>query len=287
MKTTITLLLCCLSAAAAAQSISIRGVITDAQKKLPIEHVNIYAPQNEVGAVSDAEGGFSLNLTQFPDTLVISCIGYATIKWPLQSAPIAPIAIALQPQSGLLPEVSVSALKKAEVIYTPEYSVVDYELHEGRPLLLVCKNSLSGHWLVALDETDRVTGELKLKGLHPNALTKSCLGGIYLLTSYETYGVEVSEGAPRLAETVSIQQYNQFVVPCVGVNDQYIYFSRWRYKNQVLSYEAAPRDGGPHLPIKTVVDEAQLTRLAEEGWFRQVQIENAKWLFRVIKRLST
>jgi len=283
MKTTITLLLCCLSAVAVAQPSAIRGVITDAQKKQPIEHVNIYAPQNEVGAVSDAAGGFSLNLTKFPDTLVISCIGFATIKWPLRSAPAAPIAIILQQQSGLLPEVSVSALKKAEVIYTPEYSVVDYELHEGRPLLLVCKNSLSAHWLVALDETDRVTGELKLKGLQPNALTKSCLEGIYLHTNLQIYGVEVAEGAPRLAETVSIQQYNQLVVPCVGVNDQYIYFSRWRYKNQMLSYEAAPRDGGPHLAIKTVLDEAQLTRLAEEGWFRQVQIENAKWLFGSLK----
>lgn len=279
----LTLLLCCLSAAVVAQPFSIRGVITDAQKKQPVEHVNIYTPQNEVGAISDAGGGFSLNLTKFPDTLVISCIGYATIKRPLRSAPVAPIAIILQPQSGLLPEVTVSALKKTEVIYAPEYSVVDYELYEGLPLLLVCKNSLSGHWLVALDEKDRVTGELKLKGMQPTALAKSCLGGVYVLSNQEAYGVEVINGTPALTETVSIQQYNQLVLPCVGVNEQFIYFSQWRYKNQVLSYNAAPRDGGPHLPIKTILDEAQLTRLAEEGWFRQVQIENAKWLFGSLK----
>ena len=200
-----------------------------------------------------------------------------------EEAPAAGLAIALEPQSGLLPEVAISASKKAEVIYAPEYSVVDYELYDGLPLLLVCKNSLSGHWLVALDENDRVTGELKLKGMHPNALVKSCLGGIYVLSNQEAYGVDAPDGVPVLTETISIQQYNQLVLPCVGVNDQYIYFSKWTLKNQVLSYNAAPRNGGPHLPIKTILDEAQLTRLAEEGWFRQVQIENVKWLFGSLK----
>ena len=279
----LTLLLCFLSATAIAQPFVIRGAITDLEKKQPVEHVNIYAPRNEVGAVSDAAGNFVLTLSELPDTLVISCIGFATIKWPLRAVSTAPLAIVLHPQSGLLPEVSVSAFKKAEVIYPPEYSVVDYELYQGLPLLLVCKNSLSGYWLVVLDENNRITGELKLKSLRPEALTKSCLGGIYLLTSHEAYGVEVPDKAPVLTETVNIQQYNQLVLPCVGVNEQYIYFSKWQLKNQILSYKAAPRNGGPHLSIKTILDEAQLTRLAEEGWFRSVQVENAKWLFGSLK----
>jgi hypothetical protein len=279
----LTLLLCFLSATAIAQPFVIRGAITDLGKKQPIEHVNIYAPQNEVGAVSDAAGNFVLNLPKLPDTLVISCIGFATIKWPLRSAPAAPLAIVLHPQSDLLPEVSVSALKKAKVIYPPEYSVVDYELYQGLPLLLVCKNSLSGYWLVALDENDQIRGELRLKRLQPEALFKSCLGGIYLIMSNGAYVVELHEGVPVLTEIVTLHQINQLILPCVGANDQFIYFSRWRYKNQMLSYEAAPRNGGPHLLIKTVLDEAQLTRLAEEGWFRSVQVEHAKWLFGSLK----
>lgn len=275
---------CCLSATAVAQPFIIRGVITDLEKKQPVEHVNIYAPQNEVGVVSDAAGNFVLTLSKLPDTLVVSCIGFATIKWPLRALPAAPLAMVLRPQSGLLPEVSVSALKKAKVIYPPEYSVVDYELYEGRPVLLVCKNSLSGHWLVALDENDRIMGELKLKGVQPNALSKSCLGRIYVLSNREAYGVEVFNGVPLLTETVSIQQYNQLVLPCVGVNEQYIYFSKWQYKNQMLSYNAAPRNGEPHMAIRTVLDEAQLKRLSEEGWFRQKQIEMAAWIHGSLKQ---
>jgi len=279
----LTLLLCCLSATAVAQSFTFHGAITHAQTKQPVEYVNIYAPQNNVGAVSDAAGNFSLTLSTLPDTLVISCIGFATVRWPLPSVPAVAISIVLHPQSGLLPEVSVSALKKAEVIYTPEYSVVDYELYQGMPLLLVCKNSLSGYWLVALDENDQIRGELRLKRLHPEALFKSCLGGIYLIMSNGAYGVELNEGMPVLTESVTLHQINQLILPCVGANDQFIYFRRWRYKNQMLSYEAAPRNGGPHLIIKTVLDEAQMTRLAEEGWFRSVQVEHAKWLFGSLK----
>lgn len=127
-------------------------------------------------------------------------------------------------------------------------------------------------------------GELKLKGVQPNALSKSCLGRIYVLSNREAYGVEVFNGVPLLTETVSIQQYNQLVLPCVGVNEQYIYFSKWQYKNQMLSYNAAPRNGEPHMAIRTVLDEAQLKRLSEEGWFRQKQIEMAAWIHGSLKQ---
>ncbi|NUO03459.1 MAG: carboxypeptidase-like regulatory domain-containing protein, partial [Saprospiraceae bacterium] len=220
MKTIATFLLCWLSAAGAAQPLVWQGVITHAQTKQPIEHVNIYAPQNDVGAVSDVTGRFSISLEKLPDTLVISCIGFATVKWPLRSTSAAFLTIALEPQSGLLPEVSVSALKKAAIIYPPEYSVVDYELYEGLPLLLVCKNSLSGYWLVALDEQDQVRGELKLKRLQPEALAKSCLGGVYLLSDNGAHVIKVVNGMPVMAESISLLQYNQLVLPCVAANTQ-------------------------------------------------------------------
>ncbi len=278
MKTILTLFFCCLSAGLLAQISSIHGSITHAQSGKPVEFVNIYAPGNNTGAVSDADGNFTINLAVFPDTLVVSFVGFATLRLPLESKPDHKLAISLQPQTGLLPEVAVSALKKAEVIYPATYSVVDYELYQGLPLLLVCKNSLSGYWLVALDEHDQVRGEIKLRHLHPESLVKSCLGGIYLLLENGAYRIEVAEGIPLLAENIGLQQYRRLILPCVAANENYLYLSRWRSKNQILSFEGAPRKGGAHLPIRTVLDESQLKRLQEEQWFRKVQTENAALL---------
>lgn len=276
MKTIFTLCLGCFCAALAAQPFMIQGSIVDAKTNAPLANANIYAPQNKRGTASDEGGRFSIELARLPDTLVISHLGFTTIRRVIANAPGTSLIFQLEPQSNILPEVGVSAVRSAEVIYTTSHSVVDYELQEGLPLLFVYKNSLSGYWLVALGANDEVLGELQLRRMHPEALVKSCLGGVYLLLPNGAYYVDVLDGKPVLEEQLSLQQYNQLILPCVAANDTYFYLRRWSFQNQLLTYEAVPRKGGAHLPIKIVADEAQIDRLRYEQMFRSIQIENAK-----------
>ncbi|MEQ8925169.1 MAG: carboxypeptidase-like regulatory domain-containing protein [Fulvivirga sp.] len=71
-----------------AQEKLIEGIVITTKEKAPLEYVNIGIPKKNIGTVSDENGKFVLNILRENqnDTLLISCIGYATVKLPISNA---------------------------------------------------------------------------------------------------------------------------------------------------------------------------------------------------------
>ena len=67
-----------------AQSVNLTGIIEDAHTKEPVSYASVYFVKSGMGKTSDSSGKFSFNLGKaLHDTLVISYVGYETIKEPI------------------------------------------------------------------------------------------------------------------------------------------------------------------------------------------------------------
>jgi len=63
------------------QEITIRGRVTDLDKGTPLAFVNIIAGQNTAGAMTDIDGYFVLRLHTYPDSLMMSYVGYSPLTY--------------------------------------------------------------------------------------------------------------------------------------------------------------------------------------------------------------
>lgn len=115
------------------QSIEMKGLITDAETKKPIEFVNIGILNKNKGTVSNLNGEFSLSVsrTYLNDSITISHVNYDAIKIPIES--FNNKTILLKPKTNELSEVIVSNRKKKKI---------KIGVHSYNPLL----------WLGALSE---------------------------------------------------------------------------------------------------------------------------------------
>ncbi|MFO7655569.1 MAG: carboxypeptidase-like regulatory domain-containing protein [Bacteroidales bacterium] len=96
----------------------IKGKITDAQSKEPVQFANVFLLDRSIGTISNADGNFSLNLkkTQCTDTLCITFIGYQTVKIPLAIVDSSGFNIALMPAEHEIKEVWVKPVRPLEII---------------------------------------------------------------------------------------------------------------------------------------------------------------------------
>lgn len=99
------LVLCCgLSISASAQNRAISGTVTDSQN-VPIIGASVMVVNNStLGAVTDIDGKFSLNVPQGA-TLQVSCVGYTTVNVPVGNQTV--FTIVLEEDSEFLEETVV------------------------------------------------------------------------------------------------------------------------------------------------------------------------------------
>lgn len=98
-----------LLAAAPAHAGTVTGVVLD-KRGQPVEFANVTAPALKRGAVTDAEGRFTLELPDGPVQLVVAQMGHAPARLSLTvSAANAPLRVTLEDEPVPVAEVNVSA----------------------------------------------------------------------------------------------------------------------------------------------------------------------------------
>ncbi|MDR2472266.1 MAG: TonB-dependent receptor, partial [Tannerella sp.] len=91
---------------ASAQKFKVEGRVLDAKSNESIIGANIFLPKYKTGTVTDAEGNFSLNATEFPVTLSVNLIGYKTLEVEIYEY-TEPLNIFLQENPNLIEEIVV------------------------------------------------------------------------------------------------------------------------------------------------------------------------------------
>jgi TonB-linked SusC/RagA family outer membrane protein len=157
--------------AATAQTTLIRGKVTDAQSNKPLAGVSVSVKGKTTGASTDSSGNFSLS-AESRSGLIFSYVGYQAIE--ISAAGRSVIDVALQPASGLLSNVVVTALGITRDKRALGYSVSEIKgasLTEARENSFV--NDLEGR-VAGVNVSGVATG--------PNGATNVVIRGITSMT---------------------------------------------------------------------------------------------------------
>lgn len=105
----IMVILCCLRSLYAQQpsTYNLHGTVKDDPDKQLLEGVTLILKQSGTNAISNAEGRFTIVESVFPDTLIVSYIGYKTRYIPVDRNE-KPLSVILEPISTQLGEIVVS-----------------------------------------------------------------------------------------------------------------------------------------------------------------------------------
>src|ERR1017187_8353887 len=103
----LTMFCCLLLAVSFSQVTKISGMVYDAQTREPLPFVNMKYKGINVFTTTDIDGKFSLSTADPTDTLLISYIGYKTIKIKIQKNTVISKNIGLEPDQVALNEVVI------------------------------------------------------------------------------------------------------------------------------------------------------------------------------------
>lgn len=90
----------------------IAGKVMDAKTKLPLSFCSVYALHSGNGVITDEDGSYSLTVSDRIDSIAISMVGYSPVIQAVSKEKIQVINFEVQPSSGSMGEVSVSAKSK-------------------------------------------------------------------------------------------------------------------------------------------------------------------------------
>ncbi|MDB5109414.1 MAG: hypothetical protein JWR67_528 [Mucilaginibacter sp.] len=93
---------------ASAQTIILKGKVTDAVTGEPVTYASIVIRGTSIGTNSNFNGLYQLVIVKKIDSITVSCVGYRTRSFPVTSAAKQTINIRLEPASNALMEVRIS-----------------------------------------------------------------------------------------------------------------------------------------------------------------------------------
>jgi hypothetical protein len=156
-----------------------KGSVRDEQTLKAIPEVNVHVAGSMNGSSTNSKGEFNLQLETCPATIVVSCIGYENFTITVTEIPKNTVEFLLKPRSYNLNEVNISSRPYNFLFKDKNYSILDYELVDGNPLLLVFRTLLNKSELVLLDRLGDTITISKLPEVHPAQLYKDFLNNVY------------------------------------------------------------------------------------------------------------
>jgi TonB-dependent starch-binding outer membrane protein SusC len=85
----------------------LEGSVRASKGGTPLEGVTVLLKDGRTGTTTDAAGSFSLSVASFPDTLLVTLLGFEPRELPLPSVPEAPLQLTLIERSTGLKEVTI------------------------------------------------------------------------------------------------------------------------------------------------------------------------------------
>ncbi len=254
-----------------------------------IAGVNVSIEGNYLlGTATDEAGFFQLPAFELPLRLLFSHINFeTTIIEVSDQVPLAP-QIVLKGVIQALPNITVRAKNKIEVVYPEPYSITDYVFYQDRLLLLACKNTFDGFSLVLLDQEEKVLEEYDLRQWRPRNLYRSCSGTLYLITAARVLPINIENDQIKFGPSIYRELFTDGMENCVYANDSLVYYQRYYYQGQALQYYSLPRgedDTAIPQQFPLIEDDRNIVLLIEEAGYRMPWSGNV-WQTDVSPRLK-
>lgn len=232
----------------------ITGQVVDSQTGLAVPFAHIYLESSGIGTVTDTEGQYHLIIPSLLDTLVISCIGYEVQKMPPGTDTGNICNVSLIPKIVALKGVTITADPLQVVFKDERYSVMDYELAEDIIYLLIYRDRLSNSELLLLSQTGDTLLVMNNLPARPKGLFKDCLDNIHLITSELAYQILYEGQKLEFLYPTELGKFNETFSNCITSLHDKLYFGKYSFYNQVITYYSSDRLTSEWKPFTRVMD---------------------------------
>jgi len=238
-----------------------KGHVLDAsnEKALPLVHLRL--KKNNYVAVTGTDGEYSVFALNPPDTLVITCIGYETRRIRVDDKTPKEFDIRLVSKVFPLNEVTVKAEKVQAIFKDDVYSVLDYELSGDLIYLLIFRDRLKRSELLLLDQDgDTISRNQVLPGI-PQALVKSCLDDIHLVTKDSAYVVVRKNYNLELENPMTAGFFNYAFSNCITNIGRHIFAMRKSFYSLRVDFYSIDLTTGKSKIVCDITDKFKMNML--------------------------
>ncbi|HTI58989.1 SusC/RagA family TonB-linked outer membrane protein [Mucilaginibacter sp.] len=182
---------------------STTGQVSDKTTELSLSGATIHSIRSNTFATTDDQGNFRISIRAFPDTLVISYIGYATVKRAITFQPEGNIRILLSSNISQMQEVTVSTGYQVLPMErsTGSYDQLSNKLidREVSPDIVSRLDGIASGLL--FDKRDGTTGTFSVRGL--STLTEGYTQPLIVVDNFPYEG-DVNNINPNDVESITV-----------------------------------------------------------------------------------
>ena len=246
-------------AAMYAQSMRVQGTVREGATGEPIVSAQVRAQGRLQGALTDAQGKFTLELETHAQVLEISHIGYKKVFVPIAGKSGRTLEITMEAASSLAPV--IIAAGPQEVLEDRTIHLYDYELLDDHIMMIVYDRKLKRSKLAFVDANDSIV-DTELLPEEPGKLVKDCLGNIHAIT--QNFACQVFWDGEEIGfYQDSLRLFQEAVEPCLGNIEGHYYFANWTFNSQILDYYAYDMAQKEWKNVLHVADKVRMHQLMD------------------------
>lgn len=207
------------------QPILISGYVIDSIINEKKSNINIVSATSNIGIVSDKNGFFKIQLSDFPDTLNFSYVGYYTKEIYLSNDTDTNFIVELVPKVYKLNEVAIFSDNDTYNTHINKFSILDYGFIGDSILILQKKRSFGGVPSLVLLNRDYDT--IAFNNNLPKdskQLFKDCMGYYHLLSKDSAYQVVLELNTLGLMAPFDKDWFNQILGDCKFKKGEDLFF---------------------------------------------------------------
>lgn len=214
--------------------------------------------QTGEGTITDSLGIFTLDYQDSKNIVSIQYLGYFSRSFSIESLPQI---IKMETNSEIISELTIYAERIPQDLTTDYETIKDFVISEDR-VLMISKRKGKDDVLKLADLDGKVLHIQSLPNIsNVENLFTSCFGTNFLIGEYEVLQLHTSEDSIFIVDKDSRQRFDQYIVPCLAITDEYIYQEKRSSYNQAASILAINREKQELFVFASVDDEENLERL--------------------------
>lgn len=207
------------------QPFIVSGYVVDSISQEPKSNINIISANNAKGLVSNENGYFEIHLSEVPDSLNFSFIGYHTKTICISNAMDTNVIVELVPKVYKLNEVAIFSDHDTYNAHIHNYSILDYGFIGDSILILQKLRSSRGQAsLVLLNRNYDTIAFMNDLPKGAKMLFKDCLDSYHIITKDSAYQIELIDGSFSLYDPYDKDWFYQILGNCIFKKDENIFF---------------------------------------------------------------
>ena len=221
----------------------VHSCVYDITNQTPLANTTIQIKGKSQGTITDANGCFTLSISEFPATLIVSRLGYKTFTIELENHEIP--VIYLVPKTFELETFEISSNNIHNVSGIDNLSVLDYKIFNSRIVLVGKVNHKNYMSLMHLDGTP--IWSKPLKPFKIDQLYVDCTNSIYLFTkSKHAIELQLSDSELQFSPQISTASLLKKLDACKIKFKEHLIFQNTTYfgqHNELIAFNKDSPDG--------------------------------------------